>query len=273
MRPFVLHNIYRSWSATRLAAKAARCGARSTCISVLLGFTLPFTAAAQADATSLEAQMKICANLALSGDTQGAQTCQQQMIDRVNASMREDLGKVQQENQTIENAAQQARMLECAQATHPKGSAAEAACEQKVLNAAKARLPAETQRMIQEGQRQRMAKKKAKQSTQAARQAVEDSHQQALNCITFNSYGINSGQTSYSYAVTSSCDQPVTVRLCFADGPNQPSRTREARLQPGESVPWAFSKRDHYSPLVTYDACFQAEQCKQQPREIACADA
>lgn len=161
---------------------------------------------------------------------------------------------------------------ECARMARSGDTAAAAACQQKVMRKAGATMPEHKRRIQQHKQPQETAGDKLPHETAPdSRQAGDAGHQRALDCATLSSESTDASNDGYGYVFTSACNQPVSVHLCLADGPEQPSRKRNARLQPGESVRWSFAKRGDYEPMTVYDACFDPEQCKAQG-SVACRE-
>lgn len=176
---------------------------------------------------------------------------------------------------------------ECLRLARSGDRAAANACQQKMMKAVQAAMsePEGMRRMQQESQgRNKAAEKETQPAAPATSQAAQTKHQRARDCTTLSSRSRGSagdrsgrgsgkaGESVYGYGFTNACDQPVTVHLCLADGPQQSSRKRQARLQPGESVRWEFAKRGKYSPLTVHDACFEADQCTSPPGPVACRE-
>lgn len=169
----------------------------------------------------------------------------------------------------------QSQAQECARLARDGDLTAASACQKKLMSAVQAAMPApeDMRRMQQDIQEQhKAADENTRHATQDAQQAADAGHQRALDCTTLKSSSGKAGGSGYGYSFSSACDQPVTVHLCVADGPQEPSRKRKARLQPGESVRWTFAKRGGYSPMAIHDACFEPDQCAPPPGPVACRE-
>ena len=165
----------------------------------------------------------------------------------------------------------QAQADECARLARAKDYAAAAACQKKMMRQAMDARPANAPQGPRENRAPSAADTTTVHEPAAATQPDANAEtQRALDCTTLNTEATDG--PDYAYRLTNNCDRPVTVHLCLAEGPQQPSRKRDTRLPPGESVRWVFAKRGRYEPMTVYNACFKAEQCI-TPGPVACRDA
>lgn len=214
--------------------------------ALLACLTLPAVALTESDMNALAGE---CEELANAGDYAAAGECSQKLMQAAMDAMPE----------------QMRQMME-ASADHniDFDNTSMAADAEQLLQ--------QSQAAQQRSADERAAERKDRKAEQAARDAAYEKHQRALKCAKFNGRSAGAGDAQHSYGFTSNCDQPVSVYLCFADGPDRPSQTREKRLQPGGTVQWKFAKQTKYTPLTVYDACFQEQQCGPQPSAIACRE-